>query len=142
MQARGALRIEAVEAFINGGMSARSSSDDRGSSLGKVAVHRKSRLAHCLPRSNDGELRNSVEKRDLRCFKMSRRLKIFNFADQLIAGLRSGSESWQREGRAAGDQRIPIVFRRLSNRRNNAEAGNGNPVQFDFTLAATSLSTA
>ena len=121
MQARGALRIEAVEAFINGGMSARSSSDDRGSSLGKVAVHRKSRLAHCLPR-NDGELRNSVEKRDLRCFKMSRRLKIFNFADQLIAGLRSKDF---RVGSAKAERpdtiKVPIVFRRLSNRRNNAE---------------------
>lgn len=116
MQARGAFRIEAVEAFINGRMSARSSSDDRGSSLGKGALQRKSRLAHCLPRSNDGELRNSVKKRDLRCCKMSRRLKTFNFADELIAGLRSGSESWQREGRAASDQGIPVVMRRLSDR--------------------------
>ena len=66
MQARGAFRIETVEAFINSRMPARSSSDDRGSSLGKLAAQRKSRLAHCLPRSNDGKLRNSVKKQDLR----------------------------------------------------------------------------
>ena len=66
MQAHGAFRIEAVEAFINGRMPARSSSDDRGSSLGKLAAQRKSRLAYRLPRSNDGELRNSVKKQDLR----------------------------------------------------------------------------
>ena len=66
MQARRAFRIEPVEAIINGRMSARSCSDDRGSSLGKLAIQRKSRLADRLPRSNDGKLRNPVKKQDLR----------------------------------------------------------------------------
>ena len=38
MQARGAARIEAVEAVIDGRMSARSGSDDRGGSLGNFAA--------------------------------------------------------------------------------------------------------
>ncbi len=65
MQARGAFRVETVEAVINSRMSARSSSDDRGSSLGELILQRKSRLAHCLSRRNDGELRNPVKKQDL-----------------------------------------------------------------------------
>ena len=66
MQACGAFCIETVEAFINGRVSARSSSDDRSSPLSKFTAQGKSRLAHCLPRSNDGKLRNPVEKQDLR----------------------------------------------------------------------------
>ena len=66
MQARGATRIETVEAIIDSRMPARSGSDDPGSSLGKLAAQFKSRLAHCLPRSHDGELRNPVEQRELR----------------------------------------------------------------------------
>jgi hypothetical protein len=66
MQPRGAFRIETAEVFIKGCMSARSSADDRGSSASKLAVQRKPRLAYCLPRSNDGELRNAVKKEDLR----------------------------------------------------------------------------
>ena len=66
MQARSTFRIETVEAVINGRMPARSSPDDRGRLLGKLGVQRKSRLAHRLPRSNDGKLRNAVKKQDLR----------------------------------------------------------------------------
>ena len=141
MQARGAFCIETVEAFIDGRMSARSGSDDRGSPLGKFTAQGKSGLAHCLTRSDDGELRNPVEQQDLRRFKMGRRIETLDFADELVAGLRSVSERWRREGRSARNQGIPIVLCRLSDRRDNAEAGNDNPVQFDFALAATSLST-
>ena len=115
MQARSAFRIETVEAFINSRMPARSSSDDRGRLLGKLGLQCKSRLAHRLPSSNDGKLRNAVKKRDLRRSKMGHGIKTFNFADESAAGLRGGSEGWRREGRAARDQKIPIVLRRLSN---------------------------
>ena len=116
MQACRAFRIEAVEAFINGRMPARSCSDDRGRLLGKFADQCKSGLAYCLSRRNDGELRNSVKKQDLRRFKMDRRFKIFDFADELSGGLRGGSERWRRQARVTCNQRIPIVLRRLSNR--------------------------
>ena len=66
MQARGAARIETVEAVIDSRMSSRSGSDDPCSSLGNLAAQFKSRLAHGLSRSNDGELRNPVEQRELR----------------------------------------------------------------------------
>ena len=66
MQARGTVCIEAVEAVIDSRMSSRSGSEDRGSSLGNLAAQLKPRLAHGLPRSNDGELRNPVEQRELR----------------------------------------------------------------------------
>ena len=42
--------------------------------------------------------------------------QIFDFADELAGGLRSGSEGWQCEARVARNQRVPIVPRRLSNR--------------------------
>lgn len=116
MQTRGPARIETVEAFINGRMSARASSHDRGSSFGEFAAQCQSRLAHGLPRSNDGELRNPVEKRDLRCFKMGRRIKTFDLADEPASGLCGGSEGWRRKAGAPRNQRIPIVLRRLSNR--------------------------
>jgi len=66
MQAGGAFCIEAVEAFIDGRMSARSGSDDRSSPLGKFTAQGKSRLAHCLTRSNNGKLRSPIEWQDLR----------------------------------------------------------------------------
>jgi hypothetical protein len=47
-------------------MSSRSGSDDRGSALCNLAAQLKPRLAHGLPRGNDGELRNPVEQRELR----------------------------------------------------------------------------
>jgi hypothetical protein len=98
MQARRAFRIESMEAIIDGRMPARSSSDDRGSSIGKLATQRKSRLVDRLPRGNDGKLRNPVKKQDLRRFKMRRRIKAFDLADKFAGGLRSGSEGWRREG--------------------------------------------
>src|SRR5689334_3784589 len=107
-------------------MAARSGSDDRGRSLGKLTAQRKARLAHSLPRGNDNELRNPVEQRELRRFKMGRRLKSFDFAYELVGGLCRGSERRRRERRAPRDQRIPIVLGRLSNRRDDAKASNND----------------
>jgi hypothetical protein len=115
MQARGAACIEPVEAVIERRMSARSGSDDSGGSLGDLAAQLKSRVAHRLPRGNDGELRNPVEQRELRRFKMGRRLKTFDFADKFAGGLCGGSERRRRECRAPRNQGIPIILRRLSN---------------------------
>ena len=103
MQARGAFRVETVEIFIDGRMPARSGADDRGGSLGQLAAEFKPRLAHRLPRGDDGELRNPVEQEDLRRFKMRRRIETLDFADQLAGGLRGSSERWRRKGRAARD---------------------------------------
>jgi len=67
LQAHGTFCIETVEAFIDGRMSARAGSDDRGRSLGRQVrrVKKVPELAHCLPRSDDGELRNSIKKKNL-----------------------------------------------------------------------------
>ena len=46
---------------------------------------------------------------------MGRRLKTFDFADELAGGLYGGSERWRRESRAPRNQGIPIILRRLSN---------------------------
>jgi hypothetical protein len=138
MQARGAFRVETVEAFIDGGMAARSGADDGGGSLGQFVLQHKPGLLDGLPRGNHGELRDPVEQQQLRLFKMCFRLEALHFADQLAGGLGGGSECRWRETRPARDQRIPIIFGGLSDRRDNAKAGDDDSVQADFAFAATS----
>src|SRR4029077_4640053 len=99
-----------MKVFIDGRMPARSSSDDRGSSLRKLDTQRKSRFTHRLPGGGDGELRTPCEEKEFRLFKMRRRIEARDFADNLAGGPCGVSKRRRREGRAARNYRIPIIL--------------------------------